>query len=72
METQKTSITLTADELQVICDALNDKALDYMQMSRTWGTIEGVEKPDYFHRKALDATFAHVKAEKALKRAMSK
>ena len=37
MTTQKTSITLTAEELQVICYALNDKALEHMNKSNTWG-----------------------------------
>ena len=40
MSTKKTTLSFTAEELEVIYSALNNYALEQMQTSKTWGNID--------------------------------
>ena len=46
----KTTIALTAEEIEIVKYAVNNYALELMQKSTTWATGSGEE--DYYHRKA--------------------
>lgn len=65
MKTKTTRIQLTAEELEIICTALNDYSLEMMHKSETWATGKG---EDFFHRKAHRIGDVWVKAYKAKKR----
>lgn len=55
MKTNKTTLSFTAEELQLIQAALNEKALDYMDKSKTWGDIEAkrlLGYDDYYSKQA--------------------
>lgn len=66
MKTKTTRIQLTAEELDIICTALNAYSLEMMDKSETWATGEGEE--DIYHRRAYEIGAIWVKTFKAKKR----
>lgn len=46
METKKTRISFTVEELQVLKDALNTYSLEMMNKSKTWGDANFVGRED--------------------------
>lgn len=49
---KKTSLSFTAEELEILKTALNNYSLEMMNNSTTWAVAGSFGKEDYFHREA--------------------
>jgi hypothetical protein len=50
----KTSLSFTAEELEIIKTALNRYSVDMMEKSETWGKVDSFGNEDYYHLLAYD------------------
>ena len=48
----KTTLTLTAEEIDIIKTALNSYSVEMMDKSTTWAILGTYGKEDYYHRMA--------------------
>lgn len=47
---KKTTLSFTAEELEILKSALNNYSLEMINLSKTWGVDTAFGREDYYHR----------------------